>query len=276
MPKPIIPWIGGKRKLASAIFPLFPDHQCYVEPFCGAAALFFLKQPSPVEVLNDINGELVNLYRVVKHHLEELYKQFKWTLASRSNWEWLQVTPAKTLTDVQRAARFLYLQKLAFGGKVDGQCFGTATTSRPRFNIFTLEEDLQEAHFRLARTTIEHLPWQEAVCRYDRPHTLFYCDPPYWQVEGYGVDFPWEEYEALARMAKEIEGQMIISINDHPDIRELFKGLPVVEIDHKYTVAGGDSATSCVELVYGTWPGGVPRPRVVQQGLFDGTGSNVF
>ena len=161
MAKPIVPWIGGKRKLADHILPLFPEHQCYVEPFAGAAALFFLKEPSPVEVINDINGELINLYRVIKHHLEELYRQFKWLLTSRQIWQWLQDTPVETLTDVQRAARFLYLQKLAFGGKVDGQTFGTATTSRPRFNIFSLEQDLQEAHFRLANSTIEHLSWEE-------------------------------------------------------------------------------------------------------------------
>ena len=83
MSKPIIPWLGGKRKLADTILPIFPEHSCYVEPFCGAAALYFLKPPSEVEVLNDINGELINLYRVVKHHLEELYKQFKWTLIRR-------------------------------------------------------------------------------------------------------------------------------------------------------------------------------------------------
>ena len=74
--KPLIPWIGGKRKLAPFLLPLFPNHTnhtCYVEPFCGAAALFFMKEPSEVEVLNDINSDLVNLYRVVKYHLEELY-----------------------------------------------------------------------------------------------------------------------------------------------------------------------------------------------------------
>ncbi len=68
---PIVPWIGGKRRLAKHILPLFPEHTCYVEPFCGAAALYFLKAPAKVEVINDVNGELVNLYRVVRHHLEE-------------------------------------------------------------------------------------------------------------------------------------------------------------------------------------------------------------
>lgn len=268
MPKPLVPWIGGKRKLAEHILPLFPDHACYVEPFSGAAALFFIKQPSEVEILNDVNGDLVNLYRVVKHHLEELYKQFKWVLSSRENFKLLQDTPTKTLTDVQRAARFLYLQKLAFGGRVDGQSFGTSTTSRPRFNIFTLEQDLADAHYRLANTTIEQEDWKSIIKRYDRPHTLFYCDPPYWQTEGYGVDFPWEEYEAMAELAKTIQGHMIISINDHPDIREVFADLPVVEVDYEYTVGGADSRSECVELIYGTWPDGVPKVKGSQQGLF--------
>ncbi len=115
-------------------------------------------------------------------------------MTSRQNWDWLQRTPPEVLTDIQRAARFLYLQKLAFGGKVEGQAFGTATTSRPRFNIFTLEQDLADAHFRLANTYIEHLPWERAVEKYDRPHTLHYLDPPYWETEGYGVEFGFEQY----------------------------------------------------------------------------------
>jgi len=268
MAKPLVPWIGGKRKLADHILPLFPPHQCYVEPFAGAAALFFLKQPSEVEVLNDINGDLVNLYRVVKHHFEELYRQFKWTLTSRQNWEWLQTTPPEVLTDVQRAARFLYLQKLAFGGKVEGQSFGTATTSRPRFNLLTLKNDLQECHFRLLNTTVEHLNWERCIEKYDRPHTLFYCDPPYWETEGYGVEFGWENYVRLAEMAQSIKGTMIISINAHPDIRALLSDLPVVEVPYKYTVGGSDKSADCVELVYGTWRGGVPSKGSVQAGLF--------
>ncbi len=236
---PIIPWIGGKRRLAAELLPMFPSHSCYVEAFAGAAALFFYKEPSEVEVLNDINGELINLYRVVKHHLEELYKQFKWVLTSRQNWDWLQSTPVETLTDVQRAARFLYLQKLAFGGKVDGQCFGTATTSRPKFTIFSLEQDLADAHFRLANTWIEHLSWDKVLTKYDRPHTLHYLDPPYWQTEGYGVDFDFHHYETMATLAKEVDGAVIISINDHPDIRQAFDGLHMRQVDINYTVGGG-------------------------------------
>ena len=118
MHKPVIPWIGGKRRLAKVLLPLFPEHTCYVEPFCGAAALFFLKRISKAEVLNDVNGDLVNLYRVIQHHLEEFCRQFKHALVSRQIYEWLKDTPPYVLTDIQRAARFFYLQKLAFGGKV--------------------------------------------------------------------------------------------------------------------------------------------------------------
>ncbi|GJM12801.1 MAG: restriction endonuclease subunit M [Pseudohongiella sp.] len=269
MSKPIIPWIGGKRKLASEIIPLFTDHKCYVEPFCGAAAIFFLKEPADVEVLNDINGDLVNLYRIVKHHFEELYSQYKWALSSRKNFEWLQVTPPDTLTDIQRAARFLYLQKLAFGGRVEGQSFGTATTSRPRFNLLTLETDLQEAHFRLSDALIENLSWEKLIEKYDRPHTLFYCDPPYWETEGYGVDFGWGHYERLKQLATEIEGTMIISINGHPDIYDLFKDFPMVEVDYEYTVGGADKRSECVELIIGNWKDGVPKKRYLQESMFE-------
>lgn len=249
-PKPLVPWIGGKRKLAKHILP-FPDHQCYVEPFCGAAALYFLKEPSKVEVINDCNGDLINLYRVVKHHLNELVSQFKWCLISRENWSTLQNTSVESLTDIQRAARFLYLQKLSFGGKVSGQTFGTATTSPPRLNLISLPDDLADAHIRLARTTIEQLDWAKCIEKYDRPGTLFYCDPPYWQVEGYGVPFGWDQYERLRELADSIQGKMIISINKHPDVDKLFEGMNKDEIDYKYTV--GKSRSRATEVVYRNW-----------------------
>ena len=109
MASPIIPWMGGKRRLADTIISRFPAHTCYVEVFAGGAALYFLRQPAEVEVINDINGDVVNLYRVVKSHLEEFVRQFKWALSSREVFKWMQDTPADTLTDIQRAARFYYL-----------------------------------------------------------------------------------------------------------------------------------------------------------------------
>ncbi|WP_435638350.1 DNA adenine methylase, partial [Carnimonas bestiolae] len=249
--KPIIPWIGGKRRLAKHIIPEFPEHSCYVEPFCGAGALFFMKEPAKVEVLNDINGDLVNLYRVVQFHVEALYSEFKWALTSRQQWEWLQATPPETLTDIQRAARFLYLQKQAFGGKIEGQTFGTATTSKPRLSLLTLETDLVEMHQRLHQVFIENLTWQKCIEKYDRPHTLFYCDPPYWQTEGYGVDFGIEQYEQLADTMRNIQGRMLVSINDHPDIRRIFAGLPIRELSISYSLRGAGSRSKSTELLIG-------------------------
>ncbi|QOD81909.1 DNA adenine methylase [Chromobacterium haemolyticum] len=255
MASPIIPWIGGKRRLADRILPLFPSHDCYVEAFAGGAALFFLRQvPAKCEVINDVNGDLVNLYRVVQHHLEEFVRQFKWALSSRQVFEWMQCTRPETLTDIQRAARFFYLQHHAFGGKVEGQTFGTATTA-PTVNLLRLEENLSAAHLRLAGVTIEHLSWSGCIERYDRPHTFVYCDPPYWETEGYGVPFPFEEYEKLAAMMRASQGKIMVSINDHPDIRCAFAGLPMLELDIKYSVGnnrrGGPGASG--ELVIANW-----------------------
>ncbi|EIN7565739.1 DNA adenine methylase [Salmonella enterica] len=246
---PIVPWIGGKRRLAKHILPLFPAHTCYVEPFCGAAALYFLKTPSKIEVINDINGELVNLYRVVKHHLEEFARQFKWALVSRQIYKWLQDTPEETLTDIQRAARFYYLQKQAFGGKVADHTFGTSTTSAPRFNLLRIEEELSMAHLRLSRTLIEHLDWNQCIERYDRPHTLFYCDPPYWGTEGYGVEFGLENYDHMAELARRTKGKMIISVNDIPEMRQAFNGLNIQTVDISYNLKVTGKATPRKELV---------------------------
>ncbi|WP_369436608.1 DNA adenine methylase [Serratia marcescens] len=246
---PIVPWIGGKRRLAKHILPLFPAHTCYVEPFCGAAALYFLKAPSKTEVINDINGELVNLYRVVKHHLEEFVRQFKWALVSRQIFKWLQDTPEETLTDIQRAARFYYLQKQAFGGKVADHTFGTSTTSAPRFNLLRIEEELSMAHLRLSRTVIEHMDWATCIERYDRPHTLFYCDPPYWGTEGYGVEFGLDNYDRMVALARSIKGKMIISVNDIPEMRAAFRGMTRMCVDIKYNLTVTGQATPRKELV---------------------------
>ncbi|OPZ86923.1 MAG: Modification methylase DpnIIA [bacterium ADurb.Bin429] len=249
MSLPIIPWIGGKRRLAKHILPLFPAHGCYVEPFCGAAALYFLKAPVEAEVLNDINGELVNLYRVVKFHLEEFVRQFRWALTSRQIFEWTRESPTEPMTDIQRAARFYYLQKLSFGGKVEHQTFGTATTSPPRLNFLRIEEELSAAHLRLCRTFIEHLPWQECFRRYDRPHTLFYLDPPYWGTEGYGVEFGLDQYDRMAELAKTIKGRMVVSVNDIPEMRRAFAGLEMERLEIRYSVGGGGKSKTTGELL---------------------------
>jgi DNA adenine methylase len=246
---PVIPWIGGKRRLADRLIPLFPPHQCYVEVFAGGAALYFLRPvPAQTEVLNDINGDLVRLYRVLKYHLQEFVRQFEFAIVSREIFEWEKMTRPETLTDIQRAARFYYLQQLAFGGKVQGQNYGTVTEGGS-FDITRIGESLTAAWRRLGGTNVENLPWRECIERYDRPHTFFYMDPPYWETEGYGVPFPYEEYVDMASLLRSIKGKAMVSINDHPKIREAFVGLPMLELDIKYSVQNAGQRKTTGELV---------------------------
>lgn len=248
MTKPVIPWMGGKGRISDWVISKFPVHECYVEAFTGGGAIFFAKPVADVEVINDINGELVNMYRIIKNHPEEFIRQFKWALSSRQMYKWEQLKVPETLTDIQRAARFYYLQKLAFGGKVEGQSFGSATTTKPRLNLFRLEEDLSMAHLRLQSTYIEHLSWEKVIAKYDRPHALFYLDPPYLHTAGYGMDFGVEQYELMAKLAGEIEGSMVISLNDIPETRAIFDGLHMDSTPIKYTVGGG-AGTDARELL---------------------------
>lgn len=244
--KPIIPWQGGKTRLAAKLLPKFPEHTCYVELFCGGGALFFLREDvAKCEVINDFNGELVNLYRVVQHHLEEFVKQFKWALSSRQIFKWLQDTPTETLTDIQRAARFFYLQQHAFGGKVSGQNFGTATTGRS-LNLLRIEENLSMAHLRLNGVFVENLSWEKCFDRYDREHTFFYADPPYWKVAGY---FPFEHYELMAEKMRTCKGKVMVSLNDHPDIREVFKDFRIESTEIAYSINSKKQGKKSGELI---------------------------
>ncbi len=253
MPDPIIPWPGGKRRLLKHLYPHFPQHECYVEAFAGGAAALLLRpHPASTEVLNDVNGELVNLYRVIRHHLDEFIRMFRWSLVSRQMFEWAQLERPETLTDIQRAARFYYLQKLAFGGKVQGQSFGYVTSGAPRLNLLRIEEELSAVHLRLANVIVEHLPWSDCVTRYDRLTTFFYFDPPYWQTEGYGVAFGFEQYQQLATTMRSMQGKALLSINDHPDIRRVFDGFTLVPLQIRYSIAR-DGRELAGELLIKSW-----------------------
>ena len=173
-------------------------------------------------------------------------------LSSRDVFKWLQQTPPHTLTDIQRAARFFYLQQQAFGGKVEGQTWGTATTSPP-VNLLRIEENLSAAHLRLTGAYIENLDWYECMERYDRPHTLFYLDPPYWETAGYGVDFQFEQYEKMAELMSRLKGKAILSLNDHPDIRRVFARFQMDSTDINYIVGGGGKGVERCELIIYSW-----------------------
>jgi len=236
-----IPWLGGKSRLADTIIKLIPSHERYAEVCTGAGWVFFRKPQARLESLNDINGDLIAFYRVLQSHLEEFCKQFKWLLTSRELFDdFKRQQDAAGLTDIQRAARFYYLQRLAFGGRQDGS-FGVDKTSPPRINLVRMEEELSQVHLRLTGVVIESLPWSEYLRRYDAAGTFFYIDPPYYGCEDdYGKDiFSREDFWLMAKQLSGIEGKFLFSINDVPEIREVFSEFRIQEAETVYTVSKG-------------------------------------
>lgn len=207
------------------------------EAAAPARWVFFAKEESRYESINDINSDLVTFYRVLQYHVEEFCRQFKWMLSSRE-WfdDWNRQLAAGGLTDIQRAARFYYLQRQSFSGDIVGRRFGRSTHKAPRINLLRLEEDLSAVHLRMTRVTVENLPWQDYVARYDSLSTFFYLDPPYHGFESlYGKDiFSRDDFGALAERLAAIKGKFLLSINDVPEIRQTFATFGITEVPTTY------------------------------------------
>lgn len=179
---PAAPYQGGKRNLAKRLCAHIDadQHRTYVEPFVGMGGIFLRRgRRAAVEVINDISGDVANLYRVLQEHYPYFIDHLKWRVTSRAEFDRLRLLPADRLTDLNRAARFLYLQRLSFGGKVDGRTFGVDRRTPGRFDVTKLEPILADLHERLAGVVVEQLPYADLIRRYDGPDVLFYLDPPY-------------------------------------------------------------------------------------------------
>lgn len=230
-----LPYIGGKTRLASQIIALFPKHTTYVEAFAGGAQVLFRKEPSPVEVLNDLDNEVTNFYRVCQAHYEELNRYLRFTVASRQWFSILKATDPAGLTDIQRAARFLYLQKNAFGGLVVRQNFHYGVTQQSNFNPLRVPDAIAAAHKRLANVQIESLPYHDVIERYDRPSTLFFLDPPYWERKLYKFNFTEEDFLTMEKQLRSLRAKFILTLDDHPKVREIFGAFCVKPVDIAYS-----------------------------------------
>jgi len=242
---------GGKSLLANKIIKKIPEHTCYCEVFAGAAWLLFKKEESKVEIINDINKDLVTLYRVIQHHLEEFIRYLKWILVAREEFSRFKAENPDTLTDIQRAVRFYYLLRAGYGAKVVGQTFNIGPTRPSSFNLLRIEEELSEAHLRLSRVYIENMRYQKLIERFDRPETFFYVDPPYYGCEddyGEGV-FDREDFTRLRCVLSCIQGRFIMSINDVPEIRELFGDFLIEKVLTSYTMPGAHKQKRVTELL---------------------------
>lgn len=255
--QPVAPWLGGKRNLAKRITAILDrvEHRTYAEPFVGMGGVFLRRSMRPrSEVINDLGRDIANLFRILQRHYPQFLDCLKFQLTTRAEFERLIATRPETLTDLERAARFLYLQRTAFGGKVSGRNFGVATDRPARFNLTSLEPMLEDVHARLAGVVIECLPYEQFIARYDTSGTLFYLDPPYWGCEtDYGkAMFERSDFERMAEQLAGIEGRFVMSINDVPAIREVFGDFSMREVETTYTVARSQSVRRG-ELLVSNW-----------------------
>lgn len=230
-------WLGGKSQLARTIIEMMPEHQAYVEVFGGAGWVLFKKTPSPVELINDINNDLVNLYRILKFHFEAFLAEFELQLFSRTIFNDLK-NSEYGLTDIQRAAKFYYLLRAAFGCQLDG----SFTYSRDRANRMRLGERLRDhllsIHERLQNVIVENASYDYVIKRMDASGTLFYLDPPYWDCENvYGKGI-WskQDFYTLKEKLDQIQGKFILSLNDVPEVRELFRDYSMTQRKIRWSV----------------------------------------
>lgn len=251
--RPVAPWLGGKRNLAKRLVARINavPHDTYAEAFVGMGGVFLRRDRRPkCEVINDASQDVANLFRVLEHHYVAFTDMIRFQISSRANFERLSRQDPETLTDMRRAARFLYLQRLAFGGKVSGaRSFGVAPGLGARFDVTKLVPMLHELGERMSGVNIECLDWQAFISRWDRPGTLFYLDPPYFGCErmyGPGM-FDRSQFEAMAQVLAGLRGRFILSLNDHPEVRRIFASFDLEEVGTTYTT--GSKAKAARELI---------------------------
>ena len=215
-------WFGGKGHMVKKLLKLIPPHHTYVEVFGGAAALLFAKPPSPVEVYNDIDSGLVNLFRVLRdpEKFHKFYRLVCLTPYSREEWEFCRQTWESCEDDVERAYRFFVVARQSFGGKFDegwGFCV-TATArnmSRSCSTWLSVIEGLPEIHARIMRVQVENKDFRELIPLYDTEETLFYCDPPYVpdtrRSGGYRYEMSLDDHCDLVELLLKVKGKVLLS-----------------------------------------------------------------
>ncbi len=226
--------IGGKKLLRDEIIKRFPDDiERYVEVFGGAGWVLFRKDKhAAMEIYNDLDGQLVNLFRCIKHHAAELERQLDFMLTSRQTfYDVRSCAEVQGFTDIQRAAQFYYLIKISFGSNI--QSFGCN-----KKNLSSAVERLKAVQERLATVLIEQKDFAKLMQSYDNPKTLFYCDPPYHGTEKYYTEqFSQDDHVRLFNCLSQLNGRFILSYNDDAYIRELYQDFRVETISRNHNLA---------------------------------------
>lgn len=240
-------WIGGKRALRNEILALFPDDvDRYVEVFGGAGWILFAKEikKGQLEVFNDMDGNLINLYRCIKYHCTALQEELQWLPSSREvYYDFKEQISCRGLTDIQRAARFYYLVKISFGS--NRRTFATSNKS-----VDNRMEYLAKVKVRLKGVIIEQKDFEDIIKVYDRKTALFYLDPPYVGSEKYyDVPFDREDHYRLKTALEKIKGRFILSYNNDAFIRELYASYQIREISRKNELLAHGNQKDYAELI---------------------------
>ena len=259
-----IKWVGGKSRLRKQIIDLIPPHTCYVEPFAGAAWVLFGKPSSNVEVLNDVDQDLINFFRVVKENPEGLIASFEWEMVSRAEFEHLASLDSSQLTSIQRAHRFYYLIMASWGGEFHYPRFQKSIDDGGHGNrlfgaLQNLRKRVMPIYERLRTVIIENLDWQQCIDSYDDPRTVMYVDPPY-PENGCNYVYNMREtdaHELLAQRLNRARCKWILSSYDKPYIRTLFEDrfiIPVQSISGMNSRKNGSTRVVNRELLITNFP----------------------
>lgn len=214
--KPLLPYYGGKSKLVPTLLPLIPEHTTYAEPFSGGAALFFAKEPSPIEVLNDTNKEIVNFYRVVKEKFVDLEKMIRITLHSRSAHKDATViyNHPHLFDELERAWAVWTLAVQSFSSMLDGTWgYDKNTKGTTSTKITNKREAFTEQYaIRLQNVQIECADATYIIMSRDTPEAFFYCDPPYFNSDcGHYGGYTKDDFEKLLKQLAGIKGKFLLS-----------------------------------------------------------------
>jgi DNA adenine methylase len=208
---------GGKYWLAAKIIPLIPPHTTYVEVFGGAAHLLFRKSPSRVEVYNDINGDIVNFFRVLRDPEKSKRLQELLCLTPYSREEWIFCRDSLNdagIDDVERARRFFVKIRQSFNGK--GETWGYDVRGNRGITrnqaFYKIINCFPEFHERIRNIQVENDDFEKVIRRYDTPDTFFFCDPPYIgnRVGTEFLEMPVEDHERLVEVLLSIEGKAML------------------------------------------------------------------
>jgi DNA adenine methylase len=246
-------YLGGKNRVAPKIVSLIPKHNCYIEAFCGGAQVFFHKPPSNVEVLNDLDEEVFNFLRICQLHNPELVRYLQFCTVSRKWFALFQKQDIKTLSDIQRAARFFYLQKNCYGGLINRKQFKISVQDGSNYNPHRIPLTLHLAHERLLNVQLECLPYQDILRRYDRPDTFFYLDPPYFGLPHYKFNLSEADYVEMAKLLKRLKGRFLLSLNDLPQTRKIFAQFKISRLAFAYS-APPSTGKKYNELLIANYP----------------------